>query len=168
MISDRACCLTVLPMAFVAMIRGLLMLSVHPIGAVLIVLSAMTFIFHVPIAGSLGLLLSLSALFLVCALAMGLLISTLAKTQVAAVQFAFIIMLPSVLLSGFMFPRAQMPPVIWLMSFGLPVTYFLEILRGIILRAADVSDLLPSITGLALCCMVLLALAIGRFRKTLA
>ena len=83
-------------------------------------------------------------------------------------QFAVIIMLPSVLLSGFMFPRAQMPLPIYLISYGLPVTYFLEILRGIILRGADARDLMPFIGGLATCCVVLLAIAIGRFRKTLA
>jgi ribosome-dependent ATPase len=152
---------------------GLLLGKLTPYAIVgfietLIVLVAMVFIFHVPIAGNLALLLGLSALFLVCALAMGLLISTLARSQVAAVQFAFIIMLPSVLLSGFIFPRAQMPLPIYGLSFLLPVTYYLEILRGIILRAADARDLLPSIVGLAVCCAVLLAVAIGRFRKTLA
>jgi ABC transporter DrrB family efflux protein len=134
----------------------------------LIVLSAMTFIFKVTIAGNLALLLALAALFLVCALAMGLLISTLARSQVAAVQFAFIIMLPSVLLSGFIFPRAQMPLPIYALSFMLPVTYFLEILRGIILRAADFRDLVPHIIGLTVCCVVLLGIALARFRKTLA
>ncbi|MCL2647243.1 MAG: ABC transporter permease [Phycisphaerales bacterium] len=133
----------------------------------LIVLAVMVFLFGVPIAGSLPLLLALSGLFLVCALSMGLLISTLARSQLAAVQVAFIIMLPSVLLSGFMFPRAQMPLPIYALSFVLPVTYFLEILRGIILRAADFQDLLPHIVGLTACCVLLLALAIRRFRKTL-
>jgi ABC transporter DrrB family efflux protein len=152
---------------------GLLLGKLAPYAIVgfietLVILTAMVVIFHVPIAGSLPLLLGLSALFLVCALAMGLLISTVAKSQVAAVQFAFIIMLPSVLLSGFMFPRAQMPLPIYLLSYGLPVTYFLEILRGIILRAADARDLMPHIAGLAVCCVVLLTAAIGRFRKTLA
>ncbi|HVT81234.1 MAG TPA: ABC transporter permease, partial [Phycisphaerae bacterium] len=152
---------------------GLLLGKLAPYAIVgfietLVILTAMVFIFHVPIAGSLPLLLALSGLFLVCALAMGLLISTVAKSQVAAVQFAFIIMLPSVLLSGFMFPRAQMPLPIYLLSYGLPVTYFLEILRGIILRAADARDLMPHIAGLAVCCVVLLTAAIGRFRKTLA
>ena len=99
---------------------------------------------------------------------MGLLISTLAKSQVAAVQGSFVIMLPSVLLSGFMFPRAQMPLPIYAVSFLLPVTYFIEILRGIILRAADLRDLVPHIAGLATCCVALLGLAVARFRKTLA
>ena len=63
----------------------------------------------------------------------GLLVSTLSRTQLEAVQFAFVIMLPSVLLSGFMFPRSEMPLPIYLLTFGIPVTYFIEILRGIIL-----------------------------------
>jgi ABC transporter DrrB family efflux protein len=152
---------------------GLLLGKLAPYAIVgfietLIVLTVMVFVFHVPIAGSLSLLLSLAALFLVCALAMGLLISTLAKSQVAAVQGSFVIMLPSVLLSGFMFPRAQMPLPIYAVSFLLPVTYFIEILRGIILRAADLRDLVPHIAGLATCCVALLGLAVARFRKTLA
>ncbi len=151
---------------------GLLLGKLTPYAVVgfietLIVLTVMVYLFGVPIAGNLALLLALSGLFLVCALSMGLLISTLAKSQVAAVQFAFMIMLPSVLLSGFMFPRAQMPTPIYLVTFLLPVTYFLEILRGIILRAADFRDLVPFIIGLCICCIALLTLSIARFRKTL-
>ena len=94
----------------------------------------MVYVFGVPIHGNLALLLALSPLFLVCALGLGLLVSTLAKTQLQAMQFAFLIMLPSVLLSGFMFPRSEMPLPIYLVSSALPVTYFIEILRGIVLR----------------------------------
>jgi ABC transporter DrrB family efflux protein len=133
----------------------------------LIVLAVMVFAFGVPIRGSLPLLIALSALFIVCSLSLGLLISTIAKTQVAAVLFSFMTMLPAVLLSGFMFPRAEMPPVIYLLTFTIPATYFIEILRGIILRAADFADLLPSITGLAICTVVILTGAVLRFRKTL-
>src|SRR6185436_1493569 len=121
----------------------------------LIVLTVMVYIFGVPIRGSLGLLLSLSSLFVVCALALGLLVSTLAKTQLEAMQFAFLLMLPTVLLSGFMFPRAEMPFPIYIISFGIPATYFLEILRGIILRGADFTDLVPQTIGLAACCLVI-------------
>ena len=96
------------------------------------------------------------------------LISTIAKTQLAAMQFAFIIMLPSVLLSGFMFPRAQMPLPIYLATFAIPVTYFIEILRGIVLRGADVIDLVPWIVGLTICCVVILGLSVTRFRKQLS
>ncbi len=99
---------------------------------------------------------------------MGLLVSTIAKTQVEALQFAFIIMLPSVLLSGFMFPRSEMPTPIYLVTFGIPVTYFIEILRGVVLRAADLADLLPWIGGLVASCAIILTLSITRFRKQIA
>ena len=114
------------------------------------------------------LLLLLSFLFLLCALGLGLLVSTLAKTQLQAIQFAFIIMLPSVLLSGFMFPRSQMPGPIYLMTFAIPVTYFLEILRAIVLRGADFWDVLPSVTGLSICTLAILTFSLLRFRKQLA
>lgn len=134
----------------------------------LIVLTLMVFVFGVPIQGSLGLLLVLSLLFLVCALGLGLLVSTIAKTQVQALQFAFVIMLPSVLLSGFIFPRSQMPGPIYLATYAIPVSYFIEVLRGIILRGADAIDLLPHMTGLLICCVVVFTLSIARFQKQLA
>ncbi len=133
----------------------------------LIVLCVMVYIFGVPIHGSVALLLGLSTLFLVCSLGLGLLVSTLAKTQVAALMFAFMVMLPSVLLSGFMFPRSEMPPIIYVLTFAIPVTYFLEILRGVVLRGSDLLDLVPAVVGLAICCIAILTLSITRFRKQL-
>lgn len=133
----------------------------------LVVLCVMVYLFDVPIHGSLALLLSLSGLFLVCSLALGLLVSTLAKTQTEALQYAFIIMLPSVLLSGFMFPRSEMPDIIYYATFAIPVTYFIEILRGIVLRGAELPDLIQHVVGLAICCVVILLLSVRRFRKQL-
>lgn len=132
-----------------------------------IVLNVMVLIFGVPIRGSIALLYLLMILFLFCALGLGLLISTLAKNQVQAMQMALLTMLPSILLSGFVFPRDTMPYVMYLASFTLPVTYFIEILRGIILRGANFMDLRPSVVGLALCCVVILSLSIWRFQKSL-
>jgi ABC-type multidrug transport system permease subunit len=106
-------------------------------------------------------------LFMVCSLSLGLLVSTLSKTQLEAVQFAFVIMLPSVLLSGFMFPRSEMPLPIYIVTFAIPVTYFIEILRGIVLRAADLVDLIPSIVGLTICGFAVLTLSVLRFQKRL-
>jgi len=151
---------------------GLLMGKLVPyalmaFGELLIILVAMQVIFGVPVHGSLALLLVLSALFIVTTLGLGLLISTVAKTQLEGVQLAFLIMLPSVFLSGFMFPRSEMPLVIWFIGYFLPVTYFVEIVRGVILRGADVVDLAPSILGLAGCCVVALSLSLRRFRKQL-
>jgi len=134
----------------------------------LIVMCVMVYVFGVPIHGSLPLLLSLSMLFMVCSLGLGLLVSTVARSQIEAVQFAFIIMLPSVLLSGFVFPRSEMPGPIYVLTFAIPVTYFIEILRGIVLRGADLLDLLPPILCLAACCLVILSLSVFRFRKQLA
>ncbi|MCA9174142.1 MAG: ABC transporter ATP-binding protein/permease [Planctomycetales bacterium] len=133
----------------------------------LIVLTVMIYLFGVPINGSVLLLVALSMLFMVCSLSLGLLVSTLSRTQLEAVQFAFVIMLPSVLLSGFMFPRSEMPLPIYLLTFGIPVTYFIEILRGIVLRAADFGDLIPSIVGLTVCGLVVLATSVLRFQKRL-
>jgi ribosome-dependent ATPase len=135
---------------------------------VLIVLTVMIYLFGVPVRGSLLLLIALSMLFIVCSLGLGLLVSTVSTTQVEAMQFAFIIMLPSVLLSGFMFPRSEMPLPIFLATHMIPVTYFIEILRGVVLRSADLIDLLPWIGGLFLCCAVILTLSIARFRKQVA
>jgi ABC transporter DrrB family efflux protein len=134
----------------------------------LIVLTVMVYLFRIPINGNLWLLLGLSLLFLICGLGLGLLISTLARTQVAAMQFAFIVMLPSVLLSGFVFPREEMPFIIYAITFAIPVTYFIEILRGVVLRGADFIDLVPSVVGLAVCGTVILGLSITRFRKTIS
>lgn len=134
----------------------------------LIVLSVMVYLFGVPIRGDIGLLLGLAALFLCCALGLGLLISTVANTQLTAIQAAFMVMLPSVLLSGFMFPRSEMPLPIYILTYAIPVTYFLEILRGVVLRGADLLDLIPHVLGLLACTTVILTLSITRFRKQIS
>jgi ribosome-dependent ATPase len=151
---------------------GLLLGKLIPYAAVgfvetLIVLTVMIYVFGVPIRGDMWLLLSLAMLFMVCSLGLGLLVSTIAKSQVEAVQFAFVIMLPSVLLSGFVFPRSEMPFVIYLATFAIPATYFIEILRGIVLRGATFVDLIPMVQGLLICCVVVMAISISRFRKQL-
>ncbi len=134
----------------------------------LIVLVVMVYGFGVPINGSIGLLLGLALLFLICSLGLGLFISTVATSQITAMQYAFIIMLPSVLLSGFVFPRSEMPPGIYQLTFLIPVTYFIEILRGIVLRGADFQDLLPHVMGLVVAAAVILSASVLRFRKQLA
>lgn len=160
--------LFVTPVSRAGLLLGkLLPYAVVGLVEVMIVLTVMIYVFGVPVRGSMLLLIALSTLFIVCSLGLGLLVSTIAKTQVEAMQFAFVIMLPSVLLSGFMFPRSEMPAPIYWMTFAIPVTYFIEILRGVVLRAADLIDLVPWIVGLAVCCVVILALSIVRFRKQL-
>ncbi len=142
--------------------------SVIGILETLVVLVVMVYVFGVPIRGSVLLLLVLASLFLVCSLSLGLLVSTLARTQLEAIQFAFLIMLPSVLLSGFIFPRSEMPWPIYIISSMIPVTYFVEILRGVVLRGADFVDLWPNVVGLVICGAVILTLSVKRFHKQLA
>ena len=133
----------------------------------LVILVLMVGVFGVPIQGSLVLLLLLSALFILTILGLGLMISTLARTQFQAMQFAILVMLPSVLLSGFVFPRSEMPLPLYLISSLLPVTYFLEILRGVVLRSATAADLLNYIGGLIACAAIIVAISLARFRKQL-
>ena len=160
--------LFVTPVGRAGLILGKLVpYAIVGVAETLIVLCVMVFVFGVPIQGSLWLLLGLSSLFVVTSLGLGLLVSTLARTQLQAMQFAFLVMLPSVLLSGFMFPRAEMPAPIFLVTFAIPATYFIEILRGIVLRGADLIDLGPSVIGLSICCMAILGFSVGRFRKQL-
>jgi ABC-type multidrug transport system permease subunit len=152
---------------------GLMLGKLVPYGLIGIietctVLAAMRLIFDVPINGSLPLLLSLSILFLFTALAIGLLISTKAQNQMQALQLAWLIMLPSVLLSGFMFPRDSMPLIMQAVAFLVPATHFMEIIRGIVLRGATIMDLLPEVITLSVMGLVLLVLSAVQFHKKLA
>ena len=150
------------------MIGKLIPYSVVGMIEVVILLFAMIYIFGVPVSGNIWLLFALALLFTVCSLGLGLFISTIAKTQLEAFQFAFIVMLPSILLSGFMFPRSEMPLPIYGASFALPATYFIEILRGIILRGANLADLATSVAGLSVCCIIVLVASVMRFQKRIS
>jgi ABC-2 type transport system permease protein len=123
--------------------------------------------FNVPSAGNIGLLLLLGSGFVICALAIGILISTISKTQLQAMQMAVLVLLPSVLLSGFIFPREAMPTVIQWIGYALPLTYFLNILRGIILKGLDLNYLFNDVLLLFILGLALLILSIVRFRKRL-
>ena len=124
-------------------------------------------VFGVPINGNLWLLLALSTLFLVCALGLGLLVSTLAKTQLQAMQFAFLMMLPSVLLSGFMFPIENMPRVFQYLTYLNPLRYFLIIIRGLFLKGNGLDILWPQMAALFVIGTVVITLSAMRFRKRL-
>lgn len=129
------------------------------------VLVLMRLVFGVQIEGDVALLLALSILFLLPSLALGILISTIATNQSEAMQMSLVVMLPSVLLSGFAFPRETMPlPIYWL-SFGIPVTYYVHILRGIILRGAGLSALWPQTVALAGFAVLLVTVSALRFKK---
>ncbi len=133
-----------------------------------LVLCLMRFLFGVPIAGSLGLLAAFSVPFLFTALGLGLLVSTFASTQIQAVQLAFLIVLPSVLLSGFVFPQETMPMPIYIIAQGIPLTYYIRILRGIIIRGAGFYDLWHSAATLVGIGFTVLTISALRFRKTLS
>lgn len=121
--------------------------------------------FGVPVKGSLMLLFVLSVLFLVTTLTLGIFISTISRTQLQAMQVAFALILPSVLLSGFMFPRETMPLVIQWIGGIIPLTYFLEILRGIFLKGVDLTYLWQETLGMAAIFVVICTVVILKFRK---
>jgi len=126
-----------------------------------------TWYFGVPIVGSLALLITLGFGFVVVALALGMLVSTIAKTQLEAMQLVVLVLLPSVILSGFMFPVEAMPLPIQLISKLIPLTYFITILRGIILKGVGIQFLWHEVYMLLGMGIVLLSLATIRFRKKL-
>jgi ABC-2 type transport system permease protein len=134
----------------------------------LIVLVLMTTAFKVPIHGSLFLLLGLAILYLFALLALGLLISSWARTQTEAIQIAQMILLPSILLSGYIFPLSSLPQPLQWVSRILPATYFIRIARGIIIRGATFPDLWPNVLALIIIASVLVASSTRAFRKTIA
>jgi len=135
--------------------------------AVALALGVGRFWFGVEVQGSLLLLVALSTLFVLSSLGVGLLISTVSQTQTQAMQLALFVMLPSVLLSGFMFPREGMPWIIQQVGLAIPLTYFLQILRGIILKGVGVEVLFGNVLPLAMFGVVVFALSATRFNKRL-
>jgi ABC-2 type transport system permease protein len=124
-------------------------------------------LFDVPINGRLADLYAGAGLFIAATLTLGLVISTLARTQFQAFQLAFMTMLPSILLSGFAFPFQGMPPLAQGIAQVLPLTHFVEIVRGIVLRGATLPEMYPHLLKLLAFLGVMLALAVARFRKRL-
>jgi len=132
-----------------------------------VVLVLMVFAFGVPIVGSLPLLAVLSLLFLLTSLSLGVIISTLASNQAEAMQFSFLLLLPSILLSGFVFPLQTIPDVLQPLTYLIPVRYFIEILRGLILRGAPFEALWMDSAALAIFTIALLVVSAIRFKKRL-
>lgn len=133
-----------------------------------VVLVLMRFLFGVHVAGSLLLLAGFTVIFLFTVLSLGLLISTFAHNQIQALQMAFLIIMPTILLSGFIFPQESMPHVIYVIGQCVPATYFIRILRGIILRGAGFWELWrqgATLAGIGLLVFIFSAL---RFQKTAA
>jgi ABC-2 type transport system permease protein len=125
------------------------------------------FWFGVEFAGSFVLLLALAGLFVLSSLGLGLLVSTVSQTQAQAMQMALFIMLPSIILSGFVFPRESMPHPVRDLGLFIPLTYFLQILRGIILKGVGLDVLWPQVLALAIFGLGVFGLSANRFRKTM-
>jgi ABC-2 type transport system permease protein len=124
--------------------------------------------FHIPIYGSLWLLLAGSVLYLMSTIGVGLFISTISHTQQQALMSSFFFYLPAVLLSGFMFPISNMPlPAQWL-TYLNPLRYFLVIIRGIFLKGSGLAVLWPQFAALAILGVVLLSVSSLRFQKRMA
>ncbi len=132
-----------------------------------LILAVGTIGFSVPFTGSWLALYALASLFIVANLALGLLVSTLVDTQQQAMQLSFFLFLPQILLSGFLFPFEGMPYPAQLLGQALPLTHFLRIIRGIVLKGATLADLVPEIESLAVIGGVFIVLSALRFRKKL-
>jgi ABC-2 type transport system permease protein len=126
------------------------------------------FIFGVQVRGSLLLLYGLTGIYLSGNMGIALIISGSASTQQQALLTSFLILMPSVMLSGFMFPISNMPDPVQYATFLNPMRWYLDILRGIVMKDAGISVLWPAIFAQFVLSLTFLAIAVGRFRKTLA
>jgi ABC-2 type transport system permease protein len=134
---------------------------------VALILLAAQYLFQVPMAGDLGLLLGLVFLFIVANLAVGITFSTIARNQLQAMQMTFFFFLPSMLLSGFMFPFVGMPAWAQVLGEILPLTHFLRIVRGIVLKGSGLEEVAPELWPIAVFATVALVIAVVRCRQTL-
>jgi len=132
-----------------------------------IIALASRFVFHVPFAGGIGALYISSLLFIAANLTVGITLSSLAQNQLQAMQLTIFYFLPSMLLSGFMFPFAGMPR--WAQVIGnlLPLTYFNRLVRGILLKGNGWTDLWPSVWPLIVFMVIVMAIAVRFYRRTL-
>ncbi len=161
-------------------LEQLLVTPIHPLGLMLgklapylvigivemgVILFAMRFGFDVPIRGNLLFLFAMALVYLFALLSMGLFISTRATTQSQAQQMAQMFLLPSIFLSGYIFPTSGLPLPLWLIGRVLPATHMIEIMRGVVLRDAGPAELLPNVLALALISVVMVGLSVRRFQK---
>jgi ABC-2 type transport system permease protein len=139
------------------------------IGAVqvAVILTMARILFAVPFVGSIGLFAVATLLFITINLAIGFAFSTLAQNQLQAMQMSFFFMLPSILLSGFAFPFRGMPD--WAQAIGeaIPATHFLRIVRGLMLKGATAAQMSQELAVLTLMLVIVVAVAISRYRVTL-
>jgi ABC-2 type transport system permease protein len=128
----------------------------------------MRYLFQVPIAGSVTLLLASTVLYIFSLLSLGLLVSTRAENQMQALQMSMTLIMPTVFFSGFIFPRETMPMIFYWFGSLLPTTYYINLLRGIILRGAHLEDFWQDIVILTVMGVVLFAVCALRFRKKIS
>ena len=161
--------LVVTPISRTALMLGkLLPYVLVGYGQMTLVLLAGVLVFGVPVRGSLAALYLASAPFLVAMLALGLLISSVARTQMQAMQLSVFWLLPNILLSGFLFPREAMPDAARWLGALLPLTHFLRVVRGILLRGVGLDALWRETAILVAFAVGLVAVSIARFRRTVA
>ena len=134
---------------------------------VIIVLLIAYFLFSIPILGSILLLFLCSLLFIVCNLAIGFLISTIAKNQTQALQMSVFVILPSIVMTGFLFPFQAMPMWAQAIAKCIPLTYFLRISRGIILKGADFIDIFPNLWPLGVIVAILTIITLHVYKNSL-
>lgn len=161
-------------------LEQLLVTPIHPLGLMLgklapylfigvlemgLILCAMRFGFGVPIRGNLLFLFAMALVYLFALLSMGLFISTRAQTQAQAQQMAQFFLLPSIFLSGYIFPQAGLPFVLRWIGRILPATHMVEIMRGVVLRDAGPMELLPNVLALIAMSIVMVSLSVRRFQK---
>lgn len=128
----------------------------------------MRYLFGIPIMGSVGLLYAVAFLFIAGVLGLGMLLSTIAQTQQQSQQLSMMFLLPFVFLSGYVFPIDGMPLVFRAVSRLIPARYFIEVVRGIVLRGAGLDELWVPVSWLAFYTFAIIGLAVLRFRKTAA
>lgn len=161
--------LMVTPASPIAVILGkLLPYLVLAFAQLLFILALMVFVFRVPIHGSVLLLLGLSIIYLFALLALGLLVSSRARTQMEAIQMSQAFLLPSIMLSGYIFPLSSLPGPLRVIAQIFPATHFIAISRGIIIRGATFQDLWGSVLALLAIAIVLVAGSTRAFRKTIS
>lgn len=134
---------------------------------VAIILGLGNLVFDVPVNGSLWQLTGATLLFITASLSLGLVISTIAKNQLQSMQMTVFILLPSILLSGFMFPYEGMPEAAQYIAEALPATHFMRLIRGVVLRDVEIIDMTSDVYWLALFTLGGLAVASLRFKKSL-
>jgi len=160
--------LIVTPISRVGLMLGkLIPFFIIGVSAGVIILLVMVYVFGVPIRGSLAWLGLILLVWIATSLALGLLISTIARTQLQAVLMSILVVVPSILLSGFMFPRESMPAPVYPITWFLPMTYAVTVVRGIVIRGAPPLALLPHIAILVAFGISMIAVATLRFQKRL-